>query len=118
MLVVDDNVDAANSAAMLLGMWGLATIVAHDGDEALRKIDECDPEVVMLDIGLPKRDGHEVIREARARPDARSRLWIAVTGYGQESDREKALAAGFDVHLTKPVPPDMLRDALGPVLGG
>ncbi|MEO6597006.1 MAG: response regulator [Planctomycetota bacterium] len=115
-LVVDDNVDAATATAMLLQLWGFEVTTAADGEQALTALQRCDPDAVLLDIGLPRLDGYGVLAAAGELPNARRRLWIAVTGYGQASDRERALAAGFDVHLTKPVAPDGLRQALAPVM--
>ena len=115
-LIVDDNVDSATSAGMLLELWGFRTVLAHDGEAALRCLEQHDPDAVLLDIGLPKLDGYEVIRAAKQPSTERKRLWLAVTGYGQQSDREQALAAGFDEHLTKPVQPETLRAALAPLL--
>ena len=116
VLVVDDNLDAAEAAAMLLRLWGFTVATAADGYAALRAVQEHDPEAVLLDIGLPRLDGYGVRAAARDLPGERARLWIAVTGYGQDTDRERALASGFDAHLTKPVAPEVLRAALAPLL--
>ncbi|MEZ5964550.1 MAG: response regulator [Planctomycetota bacterium] len=116
VLVVDDNLDAADAAALLLRLWGFAVTTAADGPSALERVRIDDPEAVLLDIGLPRLDGYGVREAAGGLPGARSRLWIAVTGYGQDVDRERALARGFDVHLTKPVAPEALRAALAPLL--
>jgi PAS domain S-box-containing protein len=103
VLVVDDNVDAASSVAMLLRLWGHEVALAHNGPDALRLAEEQEPEVVVLDIGLPILNGYEVARQLRQRPRLRETLLIAVTGYGQADDRRRSKAAGFDHHLTKPV---------------
>jgi PAS domain S-box-containing protein len=107
VLVVDDNVDAADSMAMLLRARGHAVDVAYDGQSGLSKLQHETPDVVFLDIGLPDVDGHEIARRIR-NSHARAVRLIAVTGWGQEEDRRRALEAGFDLHLTKPVDPDML----------
>ena len=113
VLVVDDNVDAAESMSALLEIWGHEAHACHDGASALRAVEELRPDTVLLDIGLPGMDGYEVARRLRARPESSIRLLAALTGYGQEQDRERSAAAGFDIHLTKPVDPARLRDLLG-----
>ncbi|MGZ5156091.1 MAG: hybrid sensor histidine kinase/response regulator [Caldimonas sp.] len=103
VLVVDDNRDAAESLAMLLELTGHEVRVAHDGAEALDLAAGRPPHVVLLDLGLPGMDGFEVARRLRAIPAMADAQLIAVTGYGQESDRQATQAAGFTNHLTKPV---------------
>jgi len=103
ILVVDDNRDAADSLAELLRMVGHDVVLAHDGAQALEVAAANHPDTVLLDIGLPGMDGYEVARRLRERPDfARTRL-IALTGYGQASDRHATTEAGFEAHLVKPV---------------
>jgi CheY-like chemotaxis protein/two-component sensor histidine kinase len=109
VLVVDDNTDAAESVAMLLRLWGHAVRVAHTGPEALRAAEEYQPDVVVLDIGLPGMDGYEVARRLRERPHFQKTVLAALTGYGQADDRRRSEDAGFDHHLTKPVAPDALQ---------
>ena len=101
-LVVDDNRDAADSLASLLRLDGHAATVAYDGAEALRKARDGNPDVVLLDIGMPNMDGYEACRAIRRQQNG-DVVIIAVSGWGQESDRIKATQAGFDRHLTKPV---------------
>lgn len=103
VLVVDDAVDIAQTLALLLEASGHAVSIAHDGTAALAKAEEEDPEVILLDIGLPGMDGYEVARQLRQNPRMRGKVLAAITGYGHESDRQRALAAGFDRHFTKPV---------------
>jgi PAS domain S-box-containing protein len=103
ILVVDDNRDAAASLAMLMQMTGHETFTAGDGPEALEAMERRRPEVVLLDIGLPTMNGHEVCRRAREQPWGHDMLIIALTGWGQEEDRRKSRDAGFDGHLVKPV---------------
>lgn len=103
IVIVDDNVDAAVSLAMLLEISGNEIYTAHDGITALATVAEHRPDVVLLDIGLPKLDGHEVCRRIRAEPWGDEVALIALTGWGQEDDRRKSEAAGFDGHLVKPV---------------
>ena len=111
ILVVDDNRDAATTTQSLLSLYGHAAEVAHDGIEALDAFARVDPDVVLLDIGLPGLDGYEVARRIRAQAKRPVTL-IAVTGWGQESDRRRSREAGFDAHLVKPVDPDELLHAI------
>ena len=103
VLVVDDNVDAANALRYLLENDGHEVQVASDGASGLRLARQFRPDFLLLDIGLPKLDGYEFARQVRADPSLADTTIIAVTGYGQREDRERAAAAGFDYHLTKPV---------------
>ena len=103
-LVVDDNADAAGTLAMLLELLGHTVSVAHSGEEALAAVGTFEPDIVVLDIGMPGMDGYEVARRLKQRTDlARQPLLVAATGWGTEADRSRALAAGFDRHLTKPI---------------
>jgi PAS domain S-box-containing protein len=111
VLVVDDNADAADLLAEALGASGHVTSVAQDGPTALHIADTFRPDIALLDIGLPVMDGYELAGKLRSQLGA-VRL-IAVTGYGQTPDRERARAAGFDVHLIKPVDLDALLAAVG-----
>jgi CheY-like chemotaxis protein len=108
VLVVDDNVDAAESSAFLLRFSGHEVEVAHDGEAALKAVRDFRPEVVLLDIGLPGLSGYEVARELRSRPENEGLILAAVTGYGHDDDRRRSREAGFDYHLTKPLDPDTL----------
>jgi CheY-like chemotaxis protein len=101
VLIVDDNGDAADSMALLLQIEGHSTSTAYSAEEGLKKAVSFDPDVVLLDIGLPRIDGCEVARRLRS-SGSRARL-IAVSGYGEERDRQRALAAGFNAHFAKPV---------------
>jgi PAS domain S-box-containing protein len=105
ILVVDDNRDAAASLSMLLRIMGHETITAHDGIEAVAVADDFRPDVALLDIGLPKRNGFDVARDIRSRAWGGRVVLIAATGWGQESDRLKSKEAGFDHYLVKPVDP-------------
>ena len=98
---------------MLLQIAGHAVTVAYDGRQALESIETTRPEVALLDVGMPELDGYEVARRVRLDARIRNTLLIAVTGWGQASDKERALEAGFDVHFTKPVEPTALIDLLG-----
>jgi CheY-like chemotaxis protein len=110
VLVVDDNVDAAQSLALLLDVLGHEAQVAHDGREALRLARVAPPDLVLLDIGLPGMDGYETCRALRA-AGLRARI-IAFTGYGGDVDRRRSSDAGFDAHLSKPLEVDKLRSLL------
>jgi PAS domain S-box-containing protein len=112
VLIVDDNLDSADSLAMLLEVTGNKTFVAHDGVEALDAVEKYRPEVMLLDIGLPKLDGHEVCRRVREKPYGRDIVIIALTGWGQEDDRRKSEEAGFNGHLVKPVDYERLLEML------
>ncbi len=112
VLVVDDNPDAASMLADALASMGFATCVAHDGPSALLAAVTFSPSVAVLDIGLPVMDGYELARRLREVPGLGAVGLVAVTGYGQESDRERARHAGFDAHLVKPVELDNLRGAI------
>jgi PAS domain S-box-containing protein len=103
ILVVDDNRDAADSMVMMLQMMGHETSTAYDGLEAVQAAATFRPEVVLLDIGLPKMNGYEAAQHIREQPWGRQMALIALTGWGQEEDKRRALEAGFDHHLTKPV---------------
>jgi PAS domain S-box-containing protein len=109
VLVVDDNHDAAASLALLLDLDGYDIRTASDGVEALAVADEFLPEFVLLDLGMPRLDGYETAREMRKRPWGRSARLLALTGWGQDEDKRRALEAGFDHHLTKPVDPGVLQ---------
>jgi PAS domain S-box-containing protein len=113
VVVVDDNVDAAESLDTLLSLGGIETRVAHDGIEALYTAAEFRPDAMIVDIGLPKLDGHAVAKRLRAAPWAAGMRLVALSGWAQESDRQKSREAGFDVHLAKPVTFRVLMDALG-----
>jgi CheY-like chemotaxis protein len=103
ILVVDDNIDAAQMLRMLLEALEHEVMVENDSHAALKRAQDEQPDVVLLDIGLPEMDGYELARRLSIlQPDSRSTL-IAVTGYGQEDDRKKAREAGFDHHLVKPI---------------
>ena len=114
VLVVDDNVDSAQSLGMLAELLGNDIRLAYDGPSALEAAQEFNPDVVLLDIGLPGMDGYEVARRLRALPGLRDVLLVAQTGWGQADDRARARAAGFDHHLVKPVDPDELQQLLAP----
>jgi PAS domain S-box-containing protein len=112
VLVVDDNVDAAVMLRELLAGMGHEPAVAHDGLAALELATSFQPHVAVLDIGLPVMDGYELARKLRAQPGSETLRLIAVTGYGQDSDRARAREAGFDHHLIKPVALDVLAPLL------
>ena len=112
VLVVDDNVDGAESLAMLLQLFGHATRTVHTGPEALSAVRDFLPDVVFLDIGLPGMNGYEVAQRLRQDAQLRTPMLVALTGWGSEDDRKRAREAGFDGHLTKPVDPATVREIL------
>jgi two-component system CheB/CheR fusion protein len=103
VLIIDDNRDAANTMAMLVDELGGSTRMAHDASSGLQAIQEYQPDIVFLDIGMPGIDGYEACRRMRQRPSQKAVIIVAVTGWGQPQDKQRALEAGFDAHLTKPV---------------
>ena len=113
VLVVEDNPDARQSLRMLLEMAGHEVQTSEDGPSGLAKLYAFHPDVALIDLGLPGLDGYALAREVRGRPETRAIRLVAVTGYGQAEDRRRALAAGFDLHVTKPVDMSMLEEMLG-----
>lgn len=116
LLVVDDNADSAETLAMLLGVSGHDTRVAFDGAEALAVADEYRPDVILLDVGLPTLSGLDVCRRIRQQPWGRGVVIVAITGWGQDDDRDRTAAAGFDGHLVKPVAYDAVMTLLDQLL--
>lgn len=112
VLLVEDNADARVAMAELLELMGYEIVEAGDGDEALARAAQRRPDVVVMDIGLPGRDGYQIAAEMRRRPEWRGLPLIALTGYGQQRDAQLAAEAGFDRHLVKPVDPDVLASAI------
>jgi CheY-like chemotaxis protein len=112
VLVVDDNRDAAESLAMLLKLLGAEVHVVHNGPDALDVLETYKPAVVLLDIGMPGMDGHEVARRIRRQPEFKNVTLIALTGWGQEEDRLRTKSAGFDYHLIKPADANALQTLL------
>jgi CheY-like chemotaxis protein len=112
VLVVEDGADARESLRLLLEHAGHIVETAEDGPTGLAKLKAFQPEVALIDIGLPGLDGYAVARLVRERPETAGTRLVAITGYGQADDRQRALAAGFDQHVTKPVDPALLRDLL------
>jgi CheY-like chemotaxis protein len=112
VLVADDNRDAGETLAMLLRLDGHEVHVATDGLEAIEMFARVQPEIAILDIGMPGLSGHEVARRIRDQPSERPVTLIAVTGWGQKADKDRAAASGFDHHFTKPVEPSVLSALL------
>jgi PAS domain S-box-containing protein len=112
ILVVDDNRDSALSLGMLLQLMGNRVRTAHDGLEAVQAAENFRPDVVLLDLGLPKLNGYEVARHIRGQPWGGDIVLIAVTGWGQEEDRRRSMAAGFNLHMVKPLEPAALEKVL------
>jgi CheY-like chemotaxis protein len=116
ILIADDNRDAADSMGMLLELAGHEVDIAHSGGGALAIGRERNPDVVILDIGMPDLNGYEVARQIRQEAWGRSAHLLAVTGWGQAADKDQARAAGFDRHMTKPVDPDLLEGVVAACL--
>ena len=111
-LIIDDNRDAATTMAMFVEELGGSAFTAHDGASGLAAIDAFRPDIVFMDIGMPGLDGYEVCRRIRQMPSQAHLVLVAVTGWGQAQDKRRALEAGFDAHLTKPVDPDAVAQLL------
>jgi PAS domain S-box-containing protein len=112
ILIVDDNRDSADSLAMMLKIMGNTIRTAYDGQEAVSTADTFQPDVILLDIGLPKLNGYEACRRIREQSAGRKIFIIAQTGWGQEEDRQRTHDAGFDLHMVKPVDPMKLKNLL------
>lgn len=112
ILLAEDSPAMARILQMLLELWGHRVRVAHDGPSALECFEAYEPEVVLLDIGLPGMNGHEVARRIRKQQGLKKPVIVAMTGFGQEEDRRRSLDAGCDLHLTKPVDPPKLQELL------
>jgi two-component system, OmpR family, response regulator len=112
VLVVDDNVDAAHTLAMLVQLAGHDVRIAYDGPPALTLAQAFQPQVVLLDLNLPAMDGYEVARKLRERPETHEAVLAAVSGWGQLEDRRRSKDAGFDRHFVKPVDPNIITRLL------
>ena len=110
ILVADDNRDSADTIAMLLRLSGHVVHVAHSGKDAFEVAARVRPEVGVFDIGMPDMSGYELAERIRHEAWGKTMILIALTGWGQDADRRRALAAGFDHHLVKPVDPDHLAE--------
>ena len=112
VLIADDNRDGAESLAMVMTVFGCEVRTAYDGASAVRAAESFQPEVVFLDLGMPGMDGFEAARRIRSLPGGDATVLIALTGWGQERDRQRTSEAGFDAHLVKPVDPLSMRSFL------
>ena len=112
VLVVDDNRDGADSLAMMLRLLGNEVKTANDGVEAVAEAGRFRPEVILMDVGMPRLNGLDATRRIREQPWGRGVMLVALTGWGQEQDRRRSQSAGFDFHLTKPVEPAALERLL------
>ncbi len=112
IVVADDNRDAAESLAMLLSLMGNEVRTAFDGQQAVELVEECRPDIVMLDIGMPRLNGHEAARRIREHEWGKDLMLVAVTALGLDEDRHRSYEAGFNVHLVKPVDLVVLGDVL------
>jgi CheY-like chemotaxis protein len=109
ILIADDNADSAESMGMLLRLMGNDVRIASDGLEAVEQAAAFQPDIVLMDIGMPRLDGYEAARRIRNQDWSRDTLLVAVTGWGASDDSDEATAAGFDHHFTKPLDPAELR---------
>ena len=112
ILVVDDNRDAADTCAMLLETSGHHVQTAYTGRQALELARTFHPHALLLDIGLPDLDGYKLAQRLRATPWGHGAVLVAVTGWGQEQDRQRAIEAGFDQHLVKPIAAETVESLL------
>ena len=112
ILVVDDNRDAAIRLARMLNVMGNETQTAQDGMEAVNVATAFRPEVILMDIGMPKLNGYEAARRIREQPWGKSVVMVACTGWGQDDDKRRSMDAGFDSHMTKPIEPAALEKLL------
>ena len=118
VVIIDDNRDAASAMSQLVEQYGGSTRVATDATTGLAVIRDFDPDMVFLDIGMPGMDGYEACRRIRQSPSQDHIVVVAVTGWGQPHDKQRAVDAGFDLHLTKPVDPQVIARVLATVSGG
>jgi CheY-like chemotaxis protein len=109
VLVIEDNLDAAETLCDLLELFGHDTDLAHSGAAGVELARQRRPDVALCDIGLPEMDGYSVARLLRADPRTAPTHLVALTGYGRDADRREAADAGFDLHLVKPVGPEVLK---------
>ena len=117
ILIVDDNSDAAETLADLLRMMDYDVRCAGDGNAAMAALDDFQPQLALLDIGLPGEDGYALAKRMRADPRMAGAKLIALSGYGQDQERSQATGARFDHHLIKPVAADQLLDLVGKMIG-
>jgi CheY-like chemotaxis protein len=117
ILVVDDNLDSADTLALLLQSSGHNVRIANEADTALETADTFKPQVIVLDIGLPKMDGYQVAQRLRQQPQLENPFLIALTGYGQDEDRQRSKQAGFNYHFVKPVDPQGLQSLISSLAG-
>lgn len=112
VVVVDDNPDVADGIKLLLERGGHTAEAAYDGRSALKLIEEIRPQVVLVDIGMPNMNGYEVARTICRLPERQGMRLIAMTGWDHLDDKNRAVQAGFDVHMTKPIEPEALTRVL------
>jgi CheY-like chemotaxis protein len=112
ILLADDNVDAATSLALMLQMMGHEVRTAHDGLEAVAAASEFRPDLILMDIGMPKLNGYDACRRIREQPGGKDVVMVALTGWGQDEDKRRSEEAGFNTHLIKPVEPATIENLL------
>jgi CheY-like chemotaxis protein len=112
ILVAEDDADTASTMATFLRLHGYEVHLAGDGASTLEAVEDCDPDVLLLDLGLPDMEGYDVARRVKARKALKTPLLIAITARGRDADRERSAAAGIDLHWVKPVDPEQLQGLL------
>jgi PAS domain S-box-containing protein len=117
VLVADDNHDAATLLGMVIKMMGHELVIAHDGQEAVTLAEAHRPDLVLMDLGMPRMNGYEAVRSIRQQPWGKSMTIVALSGWGQHEDKRRTREAGFDHHLVKPIDPDTLQGVLNKALG-
>ena len=115
VLIADDNVDGAEMLATFVGMKGATAHIAHNGEDAIRLAADVRPDLILLDIGMPGMDGYEACRRLRANPSTAGAFIVALTGWGQDQDKERARQSGFDAHITKPADLNVVEKMLARV---
>jgi two-component system, sensor histidine kinase len=112
VLIVDDHVDSADALALLIETWGSGVQLARNGLDALKVADTFAPSVALIDLEMPGMDGYELARRLQAFAHWKTVSMIAISGHGTDEHRQRALESGFEGHLVKPVPPDVLKRTL------
>jgi CheY-like chemotaxis protein len=113
VLIVDDDRATADTLALLVQSLGCDALAVYDGQSAVEKIAEFEPDMALIDIGMPMRDGYDTVAGIRQHPSGTHVILVAVTGWSRDEDKRRAYEAGFDLHVTKPMRIETLRELLG-----